>query len=95
MMKKTDFLRLIFICAIVASIVIFTKAIYDDEDSAFDMLCSTADPFRYEELFAHIMSSTGIFYAHHESAVSSTSIMAYLERHEKSPPVTPQFFVTA
>ena len=94
-MKKTVFLRLIFVCAIAVSLIIFTKAIYDDEDSAFDMLCSAVGSFRYEELLAHMLYSTGIFYAHHESAVPSTSIMAYLERHEKSPPVDPAIFATA
>ena len=88
-MKKTSLLNLVFICAIAATLFIFTKAIYDDEDSAFDMLCSLVNPFRYVELFSGILRPTGIFYAHHQSAVSPRSIMAFLERHEKSPPVIP------
>jgi hypothetical protein len=69
-MKKTGFLRLIFVCLLVASVVIFTKAVYDNDDCAFDMLCSPTLSSRFEELFAHIFSSTGIFYAHHERAAS-------------------------
>jgi hypothetical protein len=86
-MKKPNFLSLILICVIAAPLIIFTKAICEDEDSAFDMLCNSADSFRYEELFANILSNPGIFYEHHDTAVSPRSIMAYLERQEKSPPI--------
>jgi hypothetical protein len=94
-MKKSNFLSLILICVIVASLIIFTKAICEDEDSALDILCNTNDSFRYEELFASILSYSGIFYEYHDIAISPKSIMAYLERHEKSPPVNPVIFVTA
>ena len=94
-MKKANFLSLILICVIAASLIIFTKAICEDEDSAFDMLCNTNGSFWYEELFASILSYAGIFYEHHDDAISPKSIMAYLERHEKSPPVNPVISVTA
>jgi hypothetical protein len=85
-MEKAKFLSLILICVIAASLVIFTRAICDDDDSAFDMLCNTNESFRYEEIFASILSHAGIFYEHCDIAISPKSIMSYLERHEKSPP---------
>jgi hypothetical protein len=85
-MKKSNLLSLILICVIAASLIIFTKAICDDEDFAFDMLCSTNDSFRYDEIFANILSYAGIFYGHRDITISPIPIMAYLERHEKSPP---------
>ena len=54
-MKKFNSLSLILICAIVASLFIFTKAICEDEDSGFDSLCNANDFIRYEELFASIL----------------------------------------
>jgi serine protease inhibitor len=94
-MKKINFLILVLFCVIAASLVIFTKAICDDEDSAFDMLCNANDSFRFEEIFASILSYRGIFYEHHNVAISPISIMAYLERQEKSPPLAPKIFLTA
>ena len=86
LMKRSDFLRFVLICGIVAAVIIFTKAICEDEDSTCDILCNTNDSFRYEELFASLLSPTGICDEHRDDAFSRTSITAYLERHEKSPP---------
>lgn len=91
---KLNFLSLILICVIIASVIIFTKAVCEDEDFGFDALCNINDSFRYKELFADILSCSGIFYGHHDIAISHKSIMAYLERHEKSPPAIPAIFVT-
>ena len=94
-MKKSNFLNLIIICVIVVSFIIFTKAICEDQDSGFDNLCNANDFIRYEELFDSILSYSGILCEHHDIAISPESIMAYLERYEKSPPTNPAIFVTA
>ncbi len=94
-MKKFNSLSLILICAIVASLFIFTKAICEDEDSGFDSLCNANDFIRYEELFASILTCSMALYEHQDIAISPESIMAYLERYEKSPPANPTIFVTA
>jgi hypothetical protein len=91
-MKKAKFLSSILVCLIAISLIVFSKALCDDEDSTVDMLCDTNVSFRYEELFASILSRAGIFYEHHHSKISSASIMAFLERHEKSPPLNPVIF---
>jgi len=93
-MKKSNFLSLILICVIVASLIIYTKAICEDEDFAFDVLYKTNDSFRFDEFFASILSCSGILYEYRAIAIAPVSIMAYLERHEKSPPVNPPIFVT-
>jgi hypothetical protein len=94
-MKKSDFLSLILICVIAVPLIIFTRAICEDEDYAFDMLCNAADSFRYQELFADILSYVGVFYEHQDDTVSPQPIMAYLERHEKSPPLNSVISTTA
>jgi hypothetical protein len=85
-MKKSNFL--ILICIIAVPFVIFSKAICEDEDSIFDVLCDINGSLRYEQLFVSILSYVGIFYGYRDIALSSPSIMKYLERHEKSPPLT-------
>jgi hypothetical protein len=82
-MKKYHILSLILICVITVSFAIFTKAVYDDEDSTFDLLCSANDFFHYEKLFAAVLSCTGVFYEQPAIAISPQSILAYLEQHEK------------
>jgi hypothetical protein len=87
MTKKANFLSFIVIFALAITLVVFTKAIYEDDDAAFDMLCVCTDTFHYDELFASVLSYMGIFYERHNSTISPQSIMAFLERHEKSPPL--------
>jgi len=94
-MKKSNFLNLLLICVIIISIIIFTKAICEDEDSGFDSLCNANDFIRYAELFAGILSCSGILYEHQDFGISPESIMAYLARYEKSPPADSAIFVTA
>jgi hypothetical protein len=88
MTKKANFLTFIVICALVIPLVVFAKAIYEDSDAVFDMLCVCADPFHYEEFFARALSYVGIVYEYHNSTIAPQSVMAFLERHEKSPPLT-------
>ena len=94
-MKKSRFLNLILICILVASVIVFTKAICEDEDSVSDILCDANDYFHYRELFAGILVNFGFFYEYQARVVLHKSIMAYLERQEKSPPANSPIFVTA
>ncbi len=94
-MKKSIFLSLILICVVmVVPIIIVTRVVCEDEDSALDILCNINDSFVYEKIFASIFSCSGTLYEHRDIMISPRSIMAYLERHEKSPPVNPAIFVT-
>jgi len=86
-MKKPNFLNLILIFILIASVLVFSKAICEDEDSVSDILCDASDYFLYKELFASISSATGFFYEYRNFVISHKSIIAYLERQEKSPPV--------
>lgn len=94
-MKKTNFLSLILICVIATSLVVFTKAICEDEDFVLAMLCNSSDSFWYEEFLATILSYSGIFYEYQDITIAPKSIMAYLERQEKSPPLNPVIFINA
>ncbi|MDD5594919.1 MAG: hypothetical protein PHY94_01615 [Candidatus Omnitrophica bacterium] len=95
-MKKSIFLSLILICVvIVVPIIIFTRVVCEDEDSVPDIFCNINGSFEYEKIFASIFSCSGILYEHRVITVSPRSIMAYLERHEKSPPLNPAIFVSA
>ncbi|HTZ11017.1 MAG TPA: hypothetical protein VMD04_01370 [Candidatus Margulisiibacteriota bacterium] len=90
-MKKIHFLSLTLIFVIAISLLLFTKAICEDEDFALGMLCNSNVSFWYEEFLASISSNPGVFYEYQEVSIAPRSIMAYLERHEKSPPALPKF----
>ena len=86
-MKKYNFVFFILVCLITASIFIFCKAVYEDSDFAFDILCNINDLPLYAEFFISILLCSGILYAFGIIPFSSQSVIAYLARHEKSPPV--------
>ena len=86
-MKKPNVLASILICGLAICVIIFTKAIYVDDDSFFEVLGNSANFFAYDELFENILSTAKTFYVHFTQAISSKSIIAYLERQEKSPPL--------
>jgi len=88
-MKRAYFISLVLICVIAASSVIFTKALCEDEDPVFDTLCYSSDFSRYDELTANALSQTGLLYEHSNDTLSLQPIILYLERQEKSPPVSP------
>ena len=85
-MKKSHFLRFGLICLITVSLMVFARGICEDEDSALDMVCNTTDAFWYVKFFVSILSYSGIVYEFHDYTIAPTPILAYLERHEKSPP---------
>jgi len=93
-MKRQYYLNLVIICIIVASLVIFTKAICDDDDTLLD-----APPhegyFYYTDLFRSPLSQSGTLFELQNKDVSLPQIISYLERQEKSPPVNLVIFVTA
>jgi len=86
-MQKSKFLNFILICILITSVIVFTKAICEDADSVSDILCDANDYFRYRELFASILINSGFFYESYDFVISHKSIIAYLERQEKSPPI--------
>ena len=86
-MKIKSILSLILICLIAASVVIFTKAICEDDDFIFDSLFDLNDYFRYKELFASVLLASAIFYICYNILVLFKSIITYLARYEKSPPI--------
>jgi hypothetical protein len=94
-MKKYNFICIILVCIIVASIILFCKAVYEDEDFIFDILCNTDILPLYAEFFISILLCMGILYEYGNSSFSSQSVIAYLERYEKSPPTNSVIFVTA
>ncbi|GEM_PF-4858196 len=83
-MKKTRFFNFILILAIAVSLVIFSRAICDDEAS-FDALCNFTLA-QHHELFSDIFSQKGVLYADNRAAFSSPQVISYLARQEKSPP---------
>ena len=92
-MKKYNFISIILVCIIAISLIVVCKAIYEDEDSILDILCSTSAS-SYEGLFIGILLCLGILYDYRIASISPQSIMAYLARYEKSPPVYPSIFAT-
>lgn len=88
-MKKLCFLSLVLVCVIAVSSIIFTKALCEDDDPIFDMLCNSNDSFLYDELLANALSQTGLLCEQRNDALSLQPIILYLERQEKSPPVNP------
>jgi hypothetical protein len=91
-MKKYNFICIILVCIIVVSIILFCKAIYEDDDFIFDISCNTDGLPLYAEFFISILLCFGILYECGIISFSSQSDIAYLARHEKSPPVNPAFF---
>jgi len=94
-MKRENVAVLILIFIVVACLIVFARAVCEDEDSALDMVCSVNDPLCSEELFADLLSCPGNYYELCDVSISPRSTMVYLERHEKSPPVGPAVSVTA
>lgn len=92
-MKKSVFL--VLICVIAVSLTTFNKTVCADEESAFDMFFNSTASLCYEELFTGILSCAGPVFGCHNVGVPPISIMAYLERHEKSPPFTCAILLTA
>ena len=85
-MKKFNFIFFVLICIIVVSVILFCKAVYEDEDASFDILCNANDLQLYAELFISILLCSGIFYVDGIISFAPQSVIAYLARHEKSPP---------
>ena len=85
-MKKFNFIFFVLICIIVVSVILFCKAVYEGEDASFDILCNTNDLQLYAEFFISILLCSGILYADGTVSFSPQSVIAYLARHEKSPP---------
>ena len=84
-MKRTNLL--VLICIITVFFIIFTQAICEDNDFAYDMSCDI-NGLLYYGLFAGILLCVGVLFECDGTAVYSASpIMTYLERHEKSPPL--------
>ncbi|MFA6357920.1 MAG: hypothetical protein WCY09_04550 [Candidatus Omnitrophota bacterium] len=90
-MEKFGFLKLILVFVLSVFLIAFFTAACDDEDSALDIFCDIDGFFRYDELFAGILFQSGVLYEH-STAIPPKSFMAYLERHEKSPPFNPIIF---
>ena len=94
-MKRNNLIALILVCVITVSIILFCKAVYEDEDSVFDILYNVNDLTQYTELFIGILLYCGIFYDYSINTISQKSVIAYLARHEKSPPGNSLTFKTA
>ncbi len=87
-MKKLSFLSLVLlICIIASSLIIFSKALCEDDGPIFDTLCNINGYLRYDEFLATALSQTGLLYEHHKDAFSLKPIISYLERQEKPPPI--------
>jgi hypothetical protein len=85
-MKKYNYISFILVCIIAISVIFFCKAVFEDEDSLFETLCNANDLALYAEFFAGILLCSGILYAYRTISLSPQSVIAYLARHEKSPP---------
>lgn len=85
-MEKHNSVSFILVCIIAVSVILFCKAVYEDEDSLFETLCNTNDLSLYTEFFAGILLCSGILYAYRTSSLSPQSVIEDLARHEKSPP---------
>ena len=86
-MKKYSSLSFLCVCIIAVSVILFCKAVYEDEDSLFETLCNASDLALYTDFFALILLCSGILYAYRTVSISLQSVIAYLARHEKSPPI--------
>jgi hypothetical protein len=94
-MRKHNSISFILVCIIAVSVILFCKAVYEDEDSLFETLCNTNDLSLYAEFFAFILLCSGILYADRAISLSPQSVIAYLARHEKSPPGNSSILKTA
>lgn len=94
-MKKYNLICIILVCVIVVSIILFCKAVYEDDDFIVDILCNTNVFPLDTEFFISILLCFGILYEYGIISFSLQPDIAYLARHEKSPPVNPTFFVIA
>jgi len=82
-MNKFYFLSLVLICIIVASSIIFSKALCEDDGPTFDTPCNTNDFLRNYELFASASFQTGLLCEQHKDVFVLKPIILFLERQEK------------
>jgi len=85
-MKRFNFVSIILISVIIISIIICCKAVYEDDDFIFDIFGNTNNLMLFEELFICVLFCFGIFYEYEIISFSAHPAIAYLARHEKSPP---------
>jgi len=89
-MKKFYILNLILICVVISSLLVFAKAICEDEDTLIDAPPLSPDGcLYYSGLFKSLVSPVGILSADHYVTSAVEQIIFYLARQEKSPPIRP------
>jgi len=86
-MKKKHSFNLILIFIILFSLFTFFIGIFDD-DTVIDILCKKSDICPYLELSENPISAKGIYHRFDNVSICFESIISYLARHEKSPPLT-------
>lgn len=94
-MKRLHFVRLFLIAIIAVSLVAFFRAIYDDDDATFDVLCNNNDFLLYTRLLFNPASYQGRLYEYNNVFIYPEAFISYLASKEKSPPVNPILFLAA
>ncbi len=85
-MKKLYFLKLVLIILIVVSLVASFRAIYDDDESTYDIICDNNNFFSYIGFLSSSIYPKGIFYGYNNDLTYPEPLVSYLASKEKSPP---------
>lgn len=87
MKAKVYCLTVIVICVVVVALLLFTKAFCEDDDSFVDVLYINDGASHYYQMPENVTLQAGIIYEHTPKPNPFSSIIAFLERKEKSPPL--------
>ena len=83
--RKSKFIKVLFILAVAASFVVSSSSIWDDDDSG-NITLDLALLHGYDEFALPKLFDSCIFLSYEIGSALHESIALYLELHEKSPP---------
>ncbi len=87
-MKRLNFPRLFLIIITAVSLVVSFTTLYDNDDPAFDLLCSNDEFLSYQYILSCIVVfSKGKLYEYSNIDVYKKPLISYLATKEKSPPL--------
>jgi len=85
-MKRSVFLRIFFVAAIVMAFAICLGNICDDDDAGLYQVCLEGNLQTYDRLIASSLSDDKVFSVCEAESPLRESIVLYLQLHQKSPP---------
>ena len=86
-MKRLNFPKLFLITVTAISLIASFAALYDNDDSTFDLLCRDVDSLPYQYILPGFMFPKGKLYEYGNTVAYKKPLISYLAAKEKSPPL--------